>query len=190
VPSTYSNQKFIVKDIQEFSWWLGAKGETTLLNVELIDFKITPDFISWEVLNTNDIEKYVWRVINFEYDTMWIAEKNVTTTGKNENFYYEGNNPNGYYQLYSIDTKNNYIPIKGAFYFLRVNRNDTNFVRLIDNELIMNQNADKIYCYSINGKLIDFCEYCEKISIKNLPSGIFICKVFFQNNQWSYKISK
>ena len=80
-----TSQKFI-PDIQEFSWWLGAKDGTILLNVQLIDFKITPDLISWEVVNSKDIQKYIWRYVNFDYDTIWIAEKTVTAIEKKESF--------------------------------------------------------------------------------------------------------
>jgi hypothetical protein len=190
VPSSYSNQKFIIRDIQEFSWWLGAKGGTTLLNVELIDFKITPDLISWEVVNSKDIQKYIWRFVNFDYDTAWIAEKSVTAIGKKESFYFHENNPNGYYQLFSVDDNNQYTPVKDAFYFLRVYRNDTNFVRMINNELWFNQKADKISCYSVNGQLIDFCENCEQLSAKNLNPGIYIFTIYYKNNQLVYKLSK
>jgi hypothetical protein len=190
VPSTFLNNKFIVNDIQEFSWWMGAKGGTTLLNLQLIDFKITPEYISWELVNSKDDQKYIWRYINFDNDTLWLAEKTILAKGKQESFYYTGNIENGCYQLFSIDENNNYSIVKDASYLLRHYRNNDNGVKMLDNVIWFNQKANNISCYNINGQLIDFCEDCDHLSAKNLSNGVYIFSVYFQNQHWIYKYVK
>lgn len=190
VPSSYANQKFIINDIQEFSWWLGAKGGTTVLNIELIDFKITPDFISWKINNNNNSKKYIWQYVNFDLDTFWLAEKSIQHPGKTENFYVNGNFKNGYYQLFEIDENENFQKVNNAFYFLRTYQNDSNYVQVINQELWFNQKADKILCYNIHGQVIDFCENCEFISTQNLKKGVYIFNIHYNHSTINYKLLK
>ena len=169
---------------------MGAKGGTTLLNLQLIDFKITPEYISWELVNSKDDQKYIWRYINFDIVTLWLAEKTILAKGKQESFYYTGNIENGCYQLFSIDENNNYSIVKDASYLLRHYRNNDNGVKILDNVIWFNQKANNISCYNINGQLIDFCEDCDHLSAKNLSNGVYIFCVYFQNQHWIYKYVK
>lgn len=183
VPTIIKDEKLLVKNVNEFSWWSGAKSGTDILSVDLIYFNVSKNEIKWEVGYMSNVSRFIIEFVSFDNDTNYVAIP-VNNNQENE-FIISRFNEIGYYQLYEVTLNQDTIAIPKGWFILREYGDDNSLssIDIINNQIVCSPNTvySDIYLFDLSGRLINRCSNCNELKLIEDCRGVLIVKAFSKN---------